>query len=552
MPDEGLRDRLDKIYGLLKDERQSWEAHWRDLERYILPRRGRFLAQDRNKGKKKHHDILDSTATTAARALSAGMMSGITNPARPWIDLTTADPDLAEFGPHKQWLHDVTRRILRFFARTNIYRALPQSYLDEGVFGTSCIGAERDPVRGLSFTSIPIGQYYFATDHFGRAVVAYRQFAMTTRQLVEQFGEESVSKRVLEQWRKSQTEVWHDVMHAVTPNKDHSPERFGPEFKRFLSCYYELQGDKSQKLSVSGFDEFPYLCSRWSVTGEDVYGSGPGMDALGPIRELQHQRKQYSQAVEKMNNPPMVGHPSLRGRPASLIPGQITFVEPFRDGRPGFSPAYQVNFDTRGVRETIVDLRQEIDHVFFKDLFLMLASTDRRDMTATEIAERHEEKLSMLGPVLHQLDDDKFEPLVDLAISELHRRDELPPIPPDLEGKDLRIEFISILHQAQKLVGVSAVDRWVGHVTGVSQFHPEVLDTVNWDEDSSTYADMLGVPPNLVRSREERDAIRQARAQAAEAQRQMEMAAQGAKAARDLGSADVGDGQTALSRLVQQ
>lgn len=555
MAEDSKRERLQKIHQALLNERSSWDSHWREIERYVLPRRGRFLDNDkRNNGKKRHNNIVESSATTASRTLGAGMNAGVTNAARPWLDMTHQDPERLKRRENRIWVEEVRRRILRYFQRTNVYRVLPTIYQDCGTFGTAGISTMRHPERGLSFSHLPIGQYAMSADQYGRVNVVFRTFGMTTRQMIEQFGD-ACSKTVQDNWRNGLTEVWHDVVHATLPNADFDPGALEAKFKRFSSIYYEeKQEDKGRVLKESGFDRFPFLCPRWMVSGEDIYGTEcPGMEALGTIKELQHQRKQLSEAVEKMNKPPMVGHPSLRGRPAALIPGQITFVEPFRDGRPGFSPAYQVNFDTANVREDIIGLRQEINHIFFKDMFLLLAaSQDRGDKTATEIAELHEEKMTMLGPVLHQLDDDLLEPMVDLVFTELARKDELPPPPPDLQGEQLGLEFISILHQAQKLVGVAGMDRSTSNVLNVAQVWPEAVDAVDWDRQIDTYHDMLGNSPVVLRSQEDRQRVRQARAQAAEQARQAELLAVGASAAKDLGTADAGGGQSALARLVNQ
>ena len=91
----------------LQSERSSWISHWRELSDYLMPRSARFYKSDRNKGTKKHNQIFDNTASRALRVLSAGMMSGMTSPARPWFRLALPDEDLMDYGPVKDWLADV-------------------------------------------------------------------------------------------------------------------------------------------------------------------------------------------------------------------------------------------------------------------------------------------------------------------------------------------------------------------------------------------------------------------------------------------------------------
>ena len=93
----------------LKAERSSWDNHWLQISQYQFPRAGRFLTADTNEGKKRNNLVYDNTAIFAVRTLAAGMMSGVTSPARPWFRLGLADKDLMEFAPVKQWLHDGQR-----------------------------------------------------------------------------------------------------------------------------------------------------------------------------------------------------------------------------------------------------------------------------------------------------------------------------------------------------------------------------------------------------------------------------------------------------------
>ena len=86
-------DRSDLLrrVGEMRTERASWMAHWAELSRYFLPRNGRFFLQDRNKGHRRHNAIYDNTGTRAVRVLAAGLQSGMTSPARPWLQFATRD-----------------------------------------------------------------------------------------------------------------------------------------------------------------------------------------------------------------------------------------------------------------------------------------------------------------------------------------------------------------------------------------------------------------------------------------------------------------------------
>ena len=563
------RQYIEILRSQLENERSSFLSHWRDIGEYILPRRPRFTVTDANRGDRRNQKIIDSTATMAARTLRSGMMSGVTSPARPWFRLTTPDPDLAEFGPVKEWLSLVERRMTTSFLRSNLYNVLPIVYGDMGVFATGAMYIEEDfsgdVIRCYPF---PIGSYYIAQDDKLKVNTFMRDFRMTVNQLIMRFGRVEGSKNinwdvfsthVRNLWENGQREAWIDVCHVIKPNEDYDPNKLESKFKKYYACYFErsiantsgnalTSMDSDKFLEEKGYDYFPILCPRWEITGEDIYGTDcPGMIALGDVKQMQLGEKRIMQAVEKIINPPMVAPTLLRSQKASILPADITYVDE-REGQRGFRPAHEINFRINEMENKQQQVRQRISRAFFEDLFLMLAQSDRRQITAREIEERHEEKLLALGPVLEQLNQDLLNPLIDIAF-EMHVRQQLiPPAPEELQGSDLKVEYISIMAQAQKLVGIAGVERFTGFVGQMASFDPSVLDKIKPDQIVDVYADMTSVPPSIIRTDEDTETLRAQKAQQVQQQQKMNMIQQGAVAAKDLSQAKL-DEENVLSKL---
>lgn len=554
----------------LENERASFLQHWRDLGDYILPRRPRFSTWDVNRGDKRNQKIIDSTATLAMRTLRSGMMGGVTSPARPWFRLTTPDPMMAQISSVKLWLDEVSRRMSTVFLRSNLYNVLPIVYGDIGTFGTSSLLVQDDEEDIVRFFPFPIGSYYIANNNRLKVDVFMREFKMTVRQLVQAFGQKdssgniiwnNFSMQVKNMWDQRQYETWVEVLHVVQPNKGYDPSKLYSKFKRYSSCYFEsgsssgtaesyITQDDNTFLRESGFDIFPVLCPRWEVNGEDVYGTDcPGMSILGDVKALQVMQKRKAQAVEKMVNPPMVGPSSLRSVKATILPGDITYSDE-REGQRGFRPAHEVNIRISEVTADIQEHQGRIRRGSFEDLFLMLASSDRREITAREVDERHEEKLLALGPVLEQLNQDLLDPLIDLTFDAMLRRGALPPPPEELQGVQLKVDYISVMAQAQKLIGISSIERFAGFTNSVVQAHPEAVDKVDVDKMIENYGDAISIPPGIVRAEEDVQSIRQQRAQQQQAQAKAAAVEQGAGAAKDLSQTDL-SGDNALSRLMQ-
>ena len=553
----------------LETERSSFDSHWLDLSDYNLPRRAQFSVSDTNQGQKKNQKIINSTSVQAIRTLRSGMMGGITSPARPWFKLTTSDPALARIDAVKAWLHIVDKEMGAVFLRSNLYNALPIVYGDLGVFATAAMLVEEDFDRVIRCYAFPIGSYSVANDGKGRVRVFFREFRMTVRQVVKKFGESedgkidwtNLSIHVKALYDAKTLDAWINVCHVITANTDYDPNALASNKKQFRSVYYEkgsdtngassyVTADDSKFLSDKGYDYFPVLVPRWEVTGEDVYGTNcPGMMSLGDVKALQTMEKRKAQAVEKKVNPAMVASTKLKDSKVSILPGDVTFG----DMRAGdvLKAAHAVDISITEILDAIEKHENRISRAFYEDLFLMLAQSDRRQITATEIDERKQEKLLALGPVLEQLNQDLLDPLIDITFDIMVKQELIPQPPEELQGVALKVEYVSIMHQAQKSTGLAGIDRFVGFTGSVAEFKPDAIDKIDTDQLIDEYADITGVPPNIVRSDEQVAAIREGRAQAQAQRDQLDQISQGAVAAKDLSGADL-EGNNALNALVQQ
>lgn len=533
----------------------------KDLADFILPYRGRFTLGEGNRGDRRNQKIINSTATAAAGTLRAGMMAGVTSPARPWKRLTTPDPDLAEFEEVRRFLHVIDQRMNSIFLKSNLYNTLPTCYGDLGTFATAPIFIEEDFERVIRTTSMPIGSYRIAKDFSGRVNVFLREFRMTVRQLIETFGVKDAkgnpdwsvfSKVVKDHYLKGNYETWIDVCHIIEPNQDYTPRKGLSKFKKFVSCYYEsgTSGGDEQDLMLreAGYDYFPVLCPRWETTGEDVWGTvSPGINSIGDIKQLQLMEKRSAQAIELMNKPPMVGPSALKNKKTSSLPGDMTYDD--SKAGDGFRPAFQVNPRIQELEMKIEKIERRIQSNFYEDMFKMLANDTRSGITAREIEERHEEKLLALGPVLEQLNQDLLDPLIDITFAIMLRQGMIPEAPEALQDQDLKVEYISIMAQAQKALGVGSLERLVGGVAQAAQLNQLGVKKVNVDQWIDVYAEHLGVAPSVIRSDDEVAAIEEQEAQAQARMEQAQMIQAGAGVAKDLSQSSL-EGNTALSELV--
>jgi len=548
--------------GALKTERSTWITHWSDVTKHILPRNGRFFVSDRNRtGRELYNKIYDNTGTRALRVLGAGMMAGATSPARPWFRLSTPDPDLSELYSVREWLDDVVERMQRVFAKSNVYRALHQAYEELGAFGTAAVLVLPDFDNVIHCYPLTCGEYSLQQNYKGQIVAVYREFQKTVGETVKEFGYENCSIAVQQMFTAGDLENTVDILHVIEPRSDRERDLRSPLAKDmpFKSCYLELGGEENKLLRESGFKRFPLLAPRWAVAGGDVYGTSPGMEALGDVRQLQQEQLRKGQAIDFKTKPPLQVPTSLKDRDGEMLPGGVSYFEPgsllaYDQVSPngGIRSAFEVTLELDHLLMDIQDVRVRIKQAFYEDLFLMLANagTDTR-MTATEVAERHEEKLLMLGPTLERLHNELLQPLIDITFDEMLEAGLIPPPPPELYGVDLSVEFVSILAQAQRAIGSNSVDRFMGNIVALSQVKPDILDKINFDKYVDRYSRMLGIDTDLIVDDDTVRALREARGRAEAAAAQAQLQQQQAATVKDLAASPIGQ-PSALTAVAQQ
>jgi hypothetical protein len=410
-------------------------------------------------------------------------------------------------------------------------------YEELGAFGTSTSIMLDDFDSVIHHYQAPVGEFAIASDYRGRVNTLYREFEKTVGEMVGEFGYENCSRTVQNLHTSGNLDAWVPVIHAIEPRVDRDPRMKDGKNKPWRSVYFEpgSDGANNKFLREGGFDRFPALAPRWHKSGGDIYGSSPGMEALGDIKQLQHEQLRKANGIDYMTKPPLQVPASMKGRDIDYLPGGVTYVD-----APGTNNAvstlFNVSLNLEHLLIDIQDVRQRINGAFYADLFLMLAQSTNTNMTATEVAERHEEKLLMLGPVLERLHNELLKPLIDETFAKMIGAGVLPPPPEELQGVELDVEFVSMLAQAQRAVGVNSVDRYVASMGMIAQMKPDVLDKLDSDKWADAYGDMLGVDPDLIVSGEDVAIVRQQRAEMQQRQAQLESVERQANAAQKLGT----------------
>lgn len=548
-----LRQRILTRWGTLKKEREPYMTQWLEISEHITPSRGRFLiGKNRNESRSRWNRIVDSSAVRAANILAAGLMSGMTDPSSQWFALTTGTPNLDEAQAVKVWLDQVQRIMEMAFTRTNTYQALHQGWRDVGTYGVMAMVIAEDDREVFHCYPLSVGEYAIGVDDRGVPDTLYRRFTMTAAQLVARFGRSKLSADVLRNFDAGQVDHEYKLIHAIEPRFDRQYGKRDSRNMPWRSVIIQIDSDgtKDGILEESGFNEFPCVVGRWGASASDVYSEeSPGMVALGDVRQLQHEQKQKGNSIDYIINPPLIMPTAARDNEDDFEPGGRIYLDAPAQ-KDAVQSAWQVQMDINALRQDIAEVQQRINQAFSVDMFLMLSGQQMGKMTATEVAERHEEKLMMLGPVLSRLNNEVLKPLIERTFSILYRAGQLPPAPPELAGVELSIEYTSMLARSQRAIRANSLDQFLQRIGQVAQFDPNVLAKIDSFRIVDEYADYLSVAPSVVVPTEQAQQKIEAQQQAQQQAQQAEQMQQAADAVSKLGRVPA-DGSTVGGQAVQ-
>lgn len=573
--------RIQRRYQALKNGRSGWDTAWASLAELFLPGRWHADADDGAGGPKLNSRLVNSAGVLAMRTLAAGMQGGMTSPVRPWFRLTLRNREAAgeaggqtagqSGGETGRWLDEVTEAMRAALHQSNFYNAVHGLYADLGTFGTGLM-VETADADGLNFHLVRAGDYVLDVNGRGEVDTFFRRIGMTARQIVDLWGEgDNVPPAIREAAKASSGSGGSagqrfEVIHGVFPRHDLAPgAALGPAARPFVSVYFcEIgEGGRPAVLSEGGFDMFPAFAPRWDLSAGAVYGRSPAMDVTPDCKMLQAMTATLRRMQHKIADPPAVADASLRQYGVDLDPGSLTFVDMATLAQAGnpVTPIQQpepaaLSYTMQGIR----DVEKLVAEGLYSDLFRLLMDDDRRQITATEIQARQQEKLILIGPVVERLHKELLEPLIIRTFGLMRDWGALPEPPDEVaEGMaGLDVSFESVLAQAQKLTATSALEQGLAFLAQSAQVNPEVLDLMDFDAMGRAYMDRIGLPEACLRDEGGIAALRAQRAEAqaaaarqAEAREAVRQMADLSAAAKNLGQTPAGaDGQTLMGTVL--
>lgn len=507
----------------------GWEPEWQEVADLVLPYRD-FSLSDPTGPRRIRRSIYDGTAPDANESLAAAVHGLLTNPAIRWFALTPADESVEPDELSQVWLYDSTSKMLNFCASTESGFAVQshETYLDLCSFGTSNVTIRRG-VGSLRLQTEPMAACFAAEDDDGRLVEHHFRFSLTLREAVVKFGDQLAPETQKEAEDNSKANKRIEFIHSIIKRRERDPMKLDRLNKPWGSYYVELA--RKHLVSEGGFDRMPRLMPRWSKGARDPYGYGPGLRKLPDIRTANAMTLTILMAGELAVRPPLNVPSGMLQHPPRIAPGAVNYYQAGSKDR--IEPVFDGANPLVGMK-LLEDRIARIERGFFNDKF-SLPENDR--MTATEIVARRQQGLLAASPVLSRMYAEYLIPVLTEVYHFLKESNRLMPTPPQLQGAQLTVDFLSPLALSQRASESQGFQAAMADAQQIVAHDPSVVANLNSDYAYRRAFQWHNVDPRMLKSRRQVEAARAQQREETEAANSVVQAQQIASAGRDAAAA---------------
>ncbi len=506
-----LASELKNNLSRLMEKRSTWESHWQEIADLMLPRKAE-ITKERARGDKRSTQIFDATGIHSLELLAASLHGMLTSSANRWFSLRYKEGILNEDDEAREWLEDSIDKMYLAFARSNFQQEIFENYHDLIAFGTSCLMVEEDEDDVIRFSARHIKEIYIEENKKGLIDNVYRKFKLTVDQAMQKFGSENLSKE-LNNIYKSNPYDEVEICHIVRPRSVYDGSKQDKKNMKFQSIYFEH--DTDHVISVGGFNENPYVVSRYLKSSTEIYGRSPSMNALPDVKVLNKMVEHGLKASAKMIDPPLLVPDDSMLAPVRMTPGSLNY---YRSGSRDRIEPLNIGQNTSVTLNAENARREAIARMFHVD---QLQIQSNRTMTATEVLQRNEEKMRILGPVMGRIQSELLEPMINRVFSIMLRNRLFREAPPILANQEIDIEYVSPMALAQKGQELQNVMRGLELFGSLSQTMP-VMDYIDENGLVKQLVQTLGLPARMIKSDKEVEGIRMERQEAQQQQMQMQ------------------------------
>lgn len=533
---KNVLDYLERIKSMTL-RRDPWMPFWQEIADVLHPTAGDFV-RGKSPGQRRTDSIFDGTPRLALRDL-ASTIDGLLKPKTAnWFDVTIDEDDLLaqdevkmhlEFRREKMW-NAVYRSDARFIQRST------EVDMSMASFGHGVLWMQQNKnFDGLLFKSYPIARSLIDENDEGVIDVLAVSEALTAQQAATKFGEDNLSKVVKDaltnpRLRTKKFEFWQ----LVLPRDDRDALKIDSGNMPFATILIDKEGEKI--MAESGFMEFPAAVPRWDTVPGETYARSPGMMALPDAQTLQAMGKTLLIGGQRAVDPPLgVINDSVMSAVRNF-PGGITIFDSndVSNSPPVFPFPVSTNIPLG--RDMQADYRVQVEAAFFKNIFNL--PVNGPEMTATEVLQRKEEFIRVLGPVFGRQETDYIAKIVERVHGIMERAGAFGEVPEALRGVEIKFRYQSPIQKARRQLEIAGLSQALQFLAPMAEADPSILDNFDGDKITRDAPEWAGMPQKWLKTKEAVQELRGARQQQQQTQEVVDGAAPISQAVKNVASAE--------------
>lgn len=525
-------------FNRMEARRAEWDQWFQVLGDVFLPNQADFTNKH-TRGKRRDTRNFENSHRVAARNFAKTIDTFIGPQSRDQLLVVPDDEELAERDDVRIWLDTVRSRMWRAMNRTSARRKQAKAETDNSlvIFGTGVlfIGENRER-NGLLFRSHHLRDVVIGENSAGEIDRLGFRRKLTAMLAAEEYGEANIGEKTREELTKN-TELEFEFIQLILPREDRDARNLLSRNMAYASVVIDVASE--HVVSESGFHEFPFAVPRWETSPSEVYGRSPAMLAYSDAKTLQAIAKTLLLGAQRAVDPPTWVFNDAAFSAVRMYPGGVTvFDAQSAAAAGGRLPAgvFDMGKNIPVGREMQADYRQLVQSAFFKDLFA--SGADGTEKTATEILERKEEMIRVLGPTFGSLEQDYPARIDERVFHLMERSGSFPERPDAIRGERVNFSYHSPFQMAQRSSEAAGLSRSMELLAPLASVDPTIMDHFDTDLIARDTPKWFGFGERYIRPEGDVSEIRQRRAQQQQEQAAVEQAHTGSQAVRNLAAAE--------------
>ena len=425
----------------------NWKNLWQECADWAMPTNDN-INRVRYEGLEKSPQRMIDTCIEANYNFAAGFYSHMFPPNSVWAKYRHPNPMMMADESVAYYFEQVSRIIHQLIVGSNFAQEEFQALLCMGAFGTNCLSLEEDPKDIVRFRNHVIDDIRLEENHLGIVDTVAREFKLTPRQAIQQYGAEALiaaGMSQIEDEAKDYKNKKYTFIQFIMPRSDFKANSKKSTDKRYAS--YHINRERGTVVQESGFDFNPYKVARFTKGNDEIYGRSPMSMVLGTARRTNVIYRSMVLAAEQRANsqwlvPDDDSVKNISNRAGAIIKWRAT--------NPNGKPERLAPAGDSGLAFEMYQIHEkQIKQMFFNHLFRPLE--DYRNMTATEVNERMTTDMMTLAPFVSRYLNEHVNPMMEHLFYIAQKKNLLPEMPEKLaESPSYEIDYVGRLSMATK------------------------------------------------------------------------------------------------------